>query len=407
MFLIASSRLRELFATPDFARIWFAGICSGVSRWLEMLVVGVYAFEATGSPLLVTLLVALRLAPLVLLGSVIGALADRASPRLLFIAGQCAAVVLSATVCGLFLAGLAEYWMIATASFASGIVWATDMPLRRRMLGDIVTPERIPVAMGFDSATNSATRMAGPLAGGLAFQYLGAEGAFAAVTVLYALSVRATLRVSAGIETADAAKRLTGILGETAEAFRHAFADRDILRILLVTVVYNVWAFPFVSMIPVIGLDRLEMTAGWVGALVAVEGAGAFFGGLVLATTAHPALFRRIYYFGTVAYLAFAFVAAWVTGVASMTVVVLCVGLGSAGFTAIQSTLIYTVAPPHMRGRLFGLMVLCIGMGIAGMFNIGLMAEWFGAAIAVSVVSAEGLLAMVLIGIGWHRLWGR
>jgi MFS family permease len=407
MLLIASRRLSDLFLEADFRRIWLAGVFTGVSRWLEMLVVGVYAFKATGSPFLVTLLVALRLLPLVLLGSVIGTLADRASPRLLFIAGQCGAVVLSAAVCGLFLADSAEYWMVAAASFASGMVWTTDMTLRRRMVGDVVAHDRVSVALGFDSATNSATRMVGPLAGGLVYQFLGVAGAFAFVTVLYAMSVCVMLRLSTRFESGGPARPLSGLAAEIGESFRLAFGDRDIMRILMVTVVYNVWAFPFLSMVPVIGLERLEVSAGWVGALVALEGAGAFFGGVILATAAQAAYYRKLYFIGTVAYLVFAFVAAWVTAVPALTVIVFCIGLGSAGFAAMQSTLIYTTAPPHMRGRLLGLMVLCIGTGILGMFNIGLMAEWFGSGAAIAIVATEGMVAMVLIGISWPALWGR
>jgi MFS family permease len=108
-----------------------------------------------------------------------------------------------------------------------------------------------------------------------------------------------------------------------------------------------------------------------------------------------------------VAYLVFAFLAGWVIGVPTMTVVVFCVGLGAAGFSAMQSTLIYTVSPPHMRSRLFGLVVICIGTGVIGMFNIGLMAEWFGAASAIRIVAVEGMIALVLIGLNWPELWRR
>jgi predicted MFS family arabinose efflux permease len=193
--------------------------------------------------------------------------------------------------------------------------------------------------------------MIGPLIGGIVFQFLGATGAFAGVTALYLLSVFMTLRIAASIEPGDGPARLSGIVAELGEAFRLAVEDRDILRILLVTVVFNVWAFPFVSMIPVIGLERLDLSAGWVGGLAALEGAGAFLGGLTLSVIAQPAYFRRLYYFGTVAYLVFEFLAGWVIGVPTMTVVVFCVGLGAAGFSAMQSTLIYTVSPPHTRSR--------------------------------------------------------
>ena len=86
---------------------------------------------------------------------------------------------------------------------------------------------------------------------------------------------------------------------------------------------------------------------------------------------------------------------------------VLLIGISGAGFSAMQSTLTYSVAPPNMRSRLFGLIVLCIGTGLFGVFNIGFVAEWFDGATSVRIVAVEGLVALVAIGIGWQQLWSR
>ena len=191
------------------------------------------------------------------------------------------------------------------------------------------------------------------------------------------------------------------------EAFAFAARDRDISRILLVTVVYNVWGFPFVSMIPVIGGDELNLSAGWVGGLAALEGGGACLGALAIAMGLRGANFRGLYYFGTLAYLLFIFLAGWMTEALSMAAVLFCIGLAGACFTTMQSTLIYSVAPPEMRGRMFGLLVLCIGTGLLGFANVGLMGEWFGGSAAIRIVAAEGLIPLLLVGIGWRQLWGR
>ena len=82
-----------------------------------------------------------------------------------------------------------------------------------------------------------------------------------------------------------------------------------------------------------------------------------------------------------------------------------CIGLAGACFTTMQSTLIYSVAPPEMRGRLFGVMTICIGSGLLGFANIGLMGEWFGGAAAIRIVAAEGMVPLLLIGLGWRQLW--
>jgi hypothetical protein len=88
-----------------------------------------------------------------------------------------------------------------------------------------------------------------------------------------------------------------------------------------------------------------------------------------------------------------------------MAVVLFCVGMMAAGFSTMQSTLIYSVAPPEMRGRLFGVLVICIGTGLIGFANVGLMGEWFGGSAAIRIIAAEGIIPLILIGIGWRQLW--
>jgi predicted MFS family arabinose efflux permease len=369
-----------------------------------MLVAGVFAFEVTGSPLLVALLVILRMMPLAVFGSIVGTFADRLSPQLILRVGLSVATLVSATVVLLFFFGLAQYWHVAVATFVSGLVWTTDMPVRRRILGDAAGKDRIAPAMSLDSATNNATRMLGPLLGGILYQWLGTGGAFALSACLYGLSVVMILRVPATASTAAGRGRPTKVWRDFQEAFGFVARDPDILRILLVTVVFNVWGFPFVSMIPVIGSDELGLSAGWIGGLAALEGAGAFLGALAIALGARRLNFRRLYYFGTLAYLGLIFALGSMTHAVPTAAVLFCVGLAAACFSTMQSTLIYSLAPPQMRGRLFGLVVICIGTGLIGFFNIGLMGEWFGGSAAIRIVAAEGVIPLLLIGIGWRQL---
>ncbi len=402
--MTAIHRLRELLRDPVFTRVWLIGGFSGVARWLEMLVFGVFAFELTGSPFLVALLIILRLMPLVVFGSIVGTLADRLPPRLLLLASLSVATLVSATLVLLFVLEIAQYWHVALATLATGVVWTTDMPVRRRILGDAAGTDRIALAMSLDSATNNATRMLGPLLGGVLYQWLGASGAFALSTGLFALGVAVTLGVPASVSAGVRGGAATKVLSDLLEAFAFAARDRDISRILLVTVVFNVWGFPFVSMIPVIGSGELTLSAGWIGGLAALEGGGAFLGALAIAAGVRNANFRGLYYFGTLAYLLLVFLAGWMIEAVSMAAVLFCIGLAGACFTTMQSTLIYSVAPPQMRGRLFGLIVICIGTGLIGFANIGLMGEWFGGSAAIRIVAAEGLIPLLLVGIGWRQL---
>ena len=402
--MISTHILKGLLSEQTYLRVWMVGVFSGIARWLEMLVVGVYTYDTTGSPFLVALLVILRMLPLAVLGSVVGTLADRASPRKLLIITMMTAMIISFSVFLVFLVGNDNYWVVAFSSFVSGVVWTTDMPLRRRMLGDIAGIKRIVPAMSLDSATNNATRMMGPLFGGILYQWLGPSGAFALSAIMYAFCILLLLGLFIPKEAIDSKRAESRILRDFKEVFSFIFGNRDILRILLVTIVFNVWGFPFISMIPVVGRDVLEISAGWIGVLAALEGAGAFLGSLIIAMGIIRLSFRRLYYFGMLGYLLFAFTAGWMVSTLPMGIALFLVGLMAAGFSTMQSTLIYTIAPPEMRGRLFGVLVICIGTGLIGFANMGLMGELYGGSMAMRIVAAEGLIPLLLIGLGWRQL---
>ena len=61
-------------------------------------------------------------------------------------------------------------------------------------------------------------------------------------------------------------------------------------------------------------------------------------------------------------------------------------GLGMAGFGAMQSTLVLTLAPKNARSRLMGVLSVCIGCAPIGLLNLGLLADLFGAQIALTII---------------------
>ena len=67
---------KTLFGDPDFVSVWSVGALGSTARWLEMLVVGVFVFDQTGSPFLVALMLVLRMLPMGIFGLAGGMLAD-------------------------------------------------------------------------------------------------------------------------------------------------------------------------------------------------------------------------------------------------------------------------------------------------------------------------------------------
>ena len=74
-------RERWLLNLPDFRRLWLIGLVVFAVRWLEMLVVGVFVYQHTGSAFQVAMMTLLRMAPMVIFGPLIGAYVERFERR--------------------------------------------------------------------------------------------------------------------------------------------------------------------------------------------------------------------------------------------------------------------------------------------------------------------------------------
>jgi MFS family permease len=400
---------RPLLRDAGYARIWLVGLSTGVVRWLEMLALGVLAYDLTGSPALVALLVILRFLPLALFGLLLGALADLVAPQRLMTVGLAVMALVSAVMFALFRFGAPSYAEVCVAVLLSGLFWAGDLPVRRKIMADLVGAGVLARAMAVDGAASNGTRALGPIAGGALYQLVGTDGVFALSTALYLLALVAAAGLPAPAAAPTAGRFLTRLLRPlrgAVEAARHAAGDPDARRILLVTIVFNIWGFPMLAMVPVLGRDPLELSASAVGALTSLEGLFAFLGSLALARFARPSARggRRLYFAAVALHLSMVGLIGLVGGVGGLAFGLAVAGAAAAAFSTMQSTLIWLVAPPEMRGRYLGLMTLCIGAGVIGFANIGLTAEWLGAADALKLSALQGLAALALIARGWRAL---
>ena len=96
---------------------------------------------------------------------------------------------------------------------------------------------------------------------------------------------------------------LAPVLARVAEGLRPAVSDRRLTGTLVVTMIYNVFAWPFTSMIPVIGQNQLGLGAEGIGILTSMDGIGAFCGALLLTLFLRPAWYARAYLGGVVTYM--------------------------------------------------------------------------------------------------------
>lgn len=396
------SPLRALFSIPDYRRLWAIGAGVGLARWLEFLALAIFAFQVTGSAQLVALLAIVRMLPYITLGFAVGSLADLLDRRGLLILTFLAGTITSLVMAALAFAGIAGYGTVLIAAAVSGLIWLTDMPVRRRLLVDAAGQHRMTSALGFDNATSHATRAIGPLTGGIAYQWLGIDGIFCLSAVVYfaclVLSIRLhrTERTTTG--TAPRVSLLTLLVPP-----RELLQNRMFLLMLGVTIVYNVWCFPIVSMIPVIAQKDFGLSPAAVGALSACDGIGGTIGAIALGYLAAQRYLFRFYYFGTLVFLLVMLALPFYLTVGTTVIGLLAIGIAAACFSATQYALIYIIATPETHGRATGFLSIFIGTSIIGFYNTGFLFNRFASADAMLIMAIEGLVPMIILGLLWAR----
>jgi MFS family permease len=392
---------RRMIDAPDFWRLWYVGLIVSTVRWVETVAVGVFVYQRTDSAFLVSSMTMLRLLPMGLFGVFLGALAERFDRGktlllvvLLMAATSTVLVILDRT-------GQLEIWHLAFASFISGCGWCTDNPVRRVMIGEVVGRDQMGTAMSLDVGANNASRMIGPVVGGFLLAWSGIRGAFVLSVLMYCTALLAVVTIRSRIPRASGSG---AVLARIAEGLALVRTDKRLVGVLVVTVIFNVFGWPFTGMIPVIGRDRLNLGPEGVGLLATMDGMGAFVGALLTALWLTPRWYGQTYLGGVICYLIAVVMFAFVQSPALAGAALLVTGLAGAGFATMQATLVYLAAPPDMRSRILGVLTVCIGTGPIGFVWLGWLADRIGAHNATAVTGVLGLLAIAATWRWWKEI---
>jgi MFS family permease len=288
-----------------------------------------------------------------------------------------------------------EVWHLAAASFVNGIVWAGDMPLRRALMGDLAGHGRMVQAMSLDAVVSNACRLIGPMLGGLLLARGGLQAVLLCTTLLYLPVLAALVGLADPPQVQDAATKPT-IRELLLRGLHAARESRRLQATLWITMLFNLFGWPVLSMIPVIGRDQLHLDAQGVGLLASVDGIGSLLGALALTSVARHLRHGPVYLGAVLLFLVLQVAFAWSHHVLLTGAILFAIGVAQAGFAVMQPTLVYTSAPADRRSDAMGLMTMCIGVGPLGFLAIGWLAERLGAPMAALACAVTGLVAVAL-----------
>ena len=420
----------------DFRFLAIASLASGSGAWALIVARGAWVFSipelhATWG-LWVGLITFAAMSPRFFATPFIGYLADKVTRKTLLQWVYALQLAQASVMALLVMLGVDNPWYVVALAVINGTLRATQQTAAQSLTPNLVDRERLPNAVALNEAMQQGSRAVGPaillavsvlVGSGAIFQSGGASfsiqnlaltigtsavvfwscAVFYLVALVAALSIRT---VSSGV-----IDRNRSFWSNTAAGFVYSYTTPLIFGIILMALAHCVLVMSFESMLPPLALEKLSadgvtfdqndvyalMTALGIGALLS----SVFVGGIVSHLT-RGRVFLLLGFTSSLTPIGLGLSSQ--TGLSVIAAVLM--GLGTSGFMTITHTVIHSVVPDEIRGRVASVYSMHVGgsMAFANLLY-GALADFWQAGMIMAVSGAAFTLVVVgtLVGSGFWR----
>ena len=373
--------IKECFKNRDFRVLWGAGGMTGIARAMEFLALSLYALQELGLPYLVTIIFAARMLPMSLLGIIIGTISERISPLLLIKIIYSLSNIFTATSVILVITNNFNVYFAFTLAFINGITWVVDLAVRRRVLAENIKKNLLSSSLAMETLSNNATRLIGPLCAGSLYAFVGLSGIFCIQLLMYIFALGLILRFKDNTnnkKSLNSSNKIVsnikehwahGLLGEILKTSKNAYSLISLRFVLITTLIFNVFGFPLVPLIPVLGREKLMLSEFNIGILASSEGLGALIGALLIGNISPQKYLSLIFITGVGGFFFGMYLFSYSPNLLIAFISLTCGGIFLSGFSTMQGALVYQ-ASTTSRGNNFGILVTCIGTAPLGLINL-------------------------------------
>jgi MFS family permease len=394
----ATTRMFGALRVRDYRLLWLGLVVSNVGSWMQLVALGWHVYLLTESPLFLGLIGLARAVPVFAFALVGGVVADRADRRRVMIAANAAALVFSALLGLLTIAGVASVWALLALALLTAASFSFEMPARQSLMPELVPREHMVNAIGLNAASFNAAGVVGPALAALVIGWLGIGAAY----LINAASFLAVILATRMIHPLSAREGAVpgGMLQPLLEGIGYVRRSRVVLALLLTVAVASLLSRPYVQLMPVFARDVLGGDERTLGLLLAASGVGALIGSLLVAFLgAFPG--RGLVLLGAGALLGLTLLLfAGSRWIAPSLVLSGLAGLTSTYYLATTNSMLQSTAPPALRGRVISLYSLVVmGFMPLGSMLLGASGSLIGVPLTVALGGLVTLLWAAAVGL--------
>jgi MFS family permease len=381
-----------------FRRVFIGAFLSNIGSWMQNVVLGALAYDLTGSPTFVGILLFAQLGPLLLFSLVGGMLADAFDRRRLLVTVSVLQGLLSLVLAAV--AATADPSRVALVGivFLIGMGQAVFGPTYSALLPALVGRDDLAGAISLNSAQMNGSRVIGPIIGAAVFAQVGASWVFVINAASYLLVIWSLLSVRLPPPVPDT----TGLRGvrRLLSGFAVARTDPIVARCLILIFTFSLLSLPFIGQMPTLADRNLGIAARSTqyGLLYASFGVGALLGALSIGTVLAGRSLERVVRVGLVAFAVCLAVFSLLHSAAAAYPAILLVGLTYFAVITSLSTVLQERLDDSNRGRVMALWIL--GFGGTGPLGNLVAGPLIDLTSVTSVVLAGAAVALGLAAYG-------
>lgn len=232
--------------TPDFRRLWLAGIVTVIGANLTVFAVPVQLYALTRSSAYVGLAGLFALVPLVVFGLLGGAWADAFDRRRLLVISAVGLAVSSALLWGQAALGLNNVWVVLVLLSLQQSFFAVNWPTMGAAIPRILPIEQLPAANALSMTVQQVGAIAGPLLAGVLLRWIDLSTLYLIDALTCLVPVWATLRLSPMPSTESDATQGQSRWGVAAvlEGFRYLAGNQVVLMSFVVDLIAMILGMP-------------------------------------------------------------------------------------------------------------------------------------------------------------------
>jgi MFS family permease len=265
-------------------RLFVTGqLVSLVGTWTQSVAQTWLVYRLTGSALWLGIATFCQQAPVFLLATFGGLLADRHRRRTILVVTQSSAMTLAFTLAALTLSGRVRVAHVLVLATILGVVNAVDSPTRQSFVIEMVGRENLASAVALNSSLVTGAAVLGPAIAGVAIAALGEGWCFFANGVSF-VAVIVGLLAMRDLPAPAANRPRESMITRVLEGFRFAATEESVRALLMLLALTALMGIPSATLMPVFASTVLHGNARTLGWLMGAQGAGALVSGLALAS---------------------------------------------------------------------------------------------------------------------------